>query len=133
MRGNVFHNHMAKEAKAVFTRLNWTVYTEYCIQRNGVIIYYDLLAMMGNLLLGCQIETTPRHVIKNAKKANAVAIPTWFVVPTRKVRNLVAAKLHPLNIRPGGEPIKLLLPGQLKQGVMNYLPLSTPANSWKGR
>jgi len=133
MRGKVFHNHMVKGAEAVFTHFNWLMYLEHCVRRNGVTTYFDLLAVMPDRLLGCEIETSSRHIIENAQKANAVAIPVWFIVPTRKVRNLAAAKIKQLDITPGGEPIKLLLPSQLEQELMNYLPLTIQANSRKSR
>ena len=133
MRGKTFHNHITQELMMAFTRLNWHVHKEFCVRRNGVIIYFDLLALMGNLLLGCQVETSVRHIIENAQKACAVDIPTWFIVPTRKIRNLAAAKLQPLNITPGSEPIQLLLPGQLEKELVKYLPLTIAANSYKDR
>lgn len=133
MRGKVLHNYMVKEAKAVFTSLNWQVYTEYCVQRNGVTTYFDLLAVIYDRLLGCEIETSAHHIIENAHKANAVAIPTWFIVPTRKVRNLAVSKISRLGIKPYGKSIKLLLPGQLEQELTNYLSIAIPANSWKDR
>ena len=133
MRGNLFHNYLVQQTKMVLIAFGWQVYPEYCIQRNGVITYFDLLANKDHFLLGLEIETTARHIIDNAVKANAVGIDVWFILPTRNLRKKARKKLATVNIRPTDKNIQLLLPGQVAQALTDYLSPTIAANSYEDR
>ena len=58
-------------------------------------------------------------------KATLVDVPLWVIVPTRKLKLELIRRLNSLALRPGGEPIKVLLLGQLEQSFVNYLSQRT--------
>jgi hypothetical protein len=101
---------------------------EYLFHRNDVTTYFDVFAQRGSVALAFEVETTSRHAVDNARKASLVGIPLWFVVPRRRLKLELTRKLKPLDLRPGGEPIKILLLAQLEQELRNYLSLFIPAN-----
>ena len=121
MRGNLFHNMIVQKAKVVFTEHNWQVQTECCIIKAETHYCFDLLATKGRYEIACEIETTRRHAIDNALKASIVDIPLWFIVPTRNIKNQIADRLKKLRMKPGNEPIKILLLDQLEQELLDYL------------
>ena len=86
-----------------------------------------------SLTLAIEVETTCRHAADNAWKAVQVSVPLWFVVPRRRLQFEIARKLDPLGLRPGGEPIKILLSGQVEQELVRYLSLFIPANTQSGK
>ena len=133
MRGDSFHNHLARKIQTILIILGFQVNTEYCVRRNGTITYLDLLAVKGQYLLGFEIETSTRHIIDNATKAEAVDIPVWFILPTQKLRKQAQKKLKTLDIKPAGQQIQLLLPAQLAQALTDYLSLAIVANSYADR
>jgi hypothetical protein len=53
-------------------------------------------------------------------------------VPTSNVKEQLLHKLKPLQLRPGGEPIKILLLGQLQEELEKYMSLKTLANPQTG-
>lgn len=112
---------IVQKAKAVFTEHTWQVQTEYCIKKAGTNYYFDLLAIKGQYKVACEVETTRRHAIDNALKASIVDIPLWFIVPTRNIKNQIADRLKKLRMKPGSEPIKILLLDQLEQELLDYL------------
>ncbi|MHC4680118.1 MAG: hypothetical protein ACYTEK_15635 [Planctomycetota bacterium] len=114
MRGDLFHNRLTQKARTTFEHFRWRVSIEHRFQANETTTYFDLLAVNGHHNLACEIETTPRHAMDNAQKAQAVGIPLWFVVPTRKVKRQIADKLKAQNLTPGGERIKVLLLSELE-------------------
>ena len=128
MRGDLLHNMMGKETKTIFEGFFGQVSLEYPCRRNGTVSYLDIFARENQFVLGVEIETTCRHGIDNALKATAVNIPLWVIVPTGKVKLKLLRKLKPLALRPGGEPIKILLLGQLEQELKSYLSLRTLGN-----
>ena len=121
MRGKLFHNMIVQKTKAVFTEHTWQVQTECCIKKAGTNYYFDLLAIKGQYKVACEVETTRRHAIDNALKASIVDIPLWFIVPTRNIKNQIADRLKKLRMKPGNEPIKILLLDQLEQELLDYL------------
>jgi hypothetical protein len=96
-----------------FEHFGWHTSTEHRFRANGTTTYIDLLAVIHRYRLACEIETTPRHALDNARKAQAVGIPLWFVVPTRKVKRQITNKLKTQNLTPGDERFKVLLIGEL--------------------
>jgi hypothetical protein len=97
----------------VFEHFGWHTSTEHRFRANGTTTYIDLFAVHERYRLACEIETTSRHALDNAQKAQAVGIPLWFLVPTRKVKRQIANKLKTQELTPGGEPIKVLLLSEL--------------------
>lgn len=82
-------------------------------------------------MLAIEIETTARHAVDNARKAAMVDVPLWVIVPTRRLKSDLTRKLKDLAIRSGNQPIKILLLGQLRKELTNYLSLFIPANRLK--
>ena len=128
MRGQPFHNLIASRAKTILQGFFRCVYLEYRFRRNGAVTDFDIFAQENLFALAIEVETTCRHGIDNAKKAAAVDIPLWIIVPTQTLKAQLSRRLQLLELRPGGEPIKIFLLGQLEQEVMNYLSLFIIAN-----
>ena len=120
MRGNPFHNTIAHQAEAIFVRLNWHVSVEYYFTAEEITGFFDLLATKEQYRLACEIETTPRHAVDNAIKAQKAHTPLWFIVPTKKLKDQIAYRLKTLNIMSGKKPIKILLLRQLEQELACY-------------
>ena len=124
MRGSKFHNRIAEEVKTIFCNHNWRVYTEFRYRKNGVTTYLDLLAVKGNKCVGCEIETTVRHVIDNTQKAQSAGIMLWIIAPSRKLCRQVKQKLSYSNIATNHPSIRILLLGQL-ESELKYLSEKT--------
>ncbi len=133
MRGKPFHNLIVSMAKTILQGFFRCVYLEYRFRRNGVVTDFDVFAQEDLFALAIEVETTCRHGIDNAKKAAAVDVPLWIIVPTQTLRAKLSRRLQLLGLRPGGEPIKIFLLGQLEQEVMNYLSLFIVANKKKDK
>jgi hypothetical protein len=121
MRGRPFHNLIAQESRAKLAGFFEHVESEYPIRRNGVVTFLDLFAYGKSGTLAIEVETTERHAIDNARKAAAVDIPLWIVVPTRALRNRLVRQLRELALAPGGQPICVSLLGELEQALTHYL------------
>jgi hypothetical protein len=121
MRGQLFHNFMANEAKVTLARFFDQVQLEYRVRRNGTVTDLDLFACSDSQTLAVEVETTQRHAIDNARKAAAVDVPTWVIVPTRALQSRLLSQLEALDLRAGGRPICVLLLGQLEQALTHYL------------
>ena len=128
MRGDPLHNCTAEKAKATAGLVFDFVACEYGLRRNGVTTFFDILARQGSITLAIEVETTSRHAVDNARKAALVGVPMWIIVPLRRLKLEITRKLAPLGLRPGGEPIKILLLGQLEQELTNYLSFFIAAN-----
>ena len=98
MRGQAFHNQIAAEAKTIFNRQGWQVYTEFGYFKDAVLTYFDLFAVKARQSIACEIETTSRHALDNALKAQAVGIVPWILVPSRRVRHQIECKLSAANV-----------------------------------
>ena len=129
MRGKTFHNYIVEQTCLLLTSLGWVVFLEYCICRNGVTNFVDILATMYNFNMAFEIETTPRHIKDNCQKAYAVGIPLCVVVPTSKLYKTSVDTTSRLNIQPAGLPIRVFKLSQLQQGLTSYLSLIIAANS----
>jgi len=143
MRGDPFHNLMGTETGITVSYFFTEVIPEYKCRKNGIVTFLDLFARQNQLVLAFEIETTARHSVGNALKAAAVNIPLWIIVPTNKVKIKISRKLKPLQLRPGGKPIKILLLGQLQReleecpslkplsnGQTNIMPLYSTKGGW---
>lgn len=127
------HNCTAEKAKATAGLVFDFVACEYGLRTNGVTTFFDVFVQQGPITLAIEVETTSRHAIDNARKAAVVGVPMWIIVPLRRLKIQIAGKLAPLGLRPGGEPIKILLLGQLEQELTNYLSLNIAANTQNGK
>jgi len=114
MRGAPFHNGLARQVQQMFERFGWQVWTEKRIRAHGVTTYVDLYAAKGGDALACEIESTDRHALDNAQKASMVGISLWLVVPTRQMRRRLVQKLGRAGLTCGGQPIHVLLLGDLE-------------------
>ena len=128
MRGKSFHNTIVKEAENILREISTDVHLEYRYRRNGLVTDFDLFAEEKLFTLAIEVETTSRHGIDNAEKAAAVNVPLWIIVPTKKLKNKLSQQIRRLSLRAGGEPIKILRLGQLRQELRNYLSLFIVAN-----
>lgn len=128
MRGNLFHKRLAQKAQITFENFDWRISIEHRVHANGTTTFFDLFAEINHYKLACEIETTPRHAIDNARKAQAVGMPLWFLVPTRKVKRQIAGKLNNQNLAPGGEPIKVLILSELENELACSQPWKQPGN-----
>jgi hypothetical protein len=133
MRGKPFHNSMVTDLREMASKFFSFIGREYRVSRNGVTDDLDLFARRDPVSLAFEVETTSRHAVDNAIKAALVEVPLWIIVPRRSLKIDVAHKLEPLGLRPGGEPVKILLLGQVEQELTNYLSLFIPANKQKGK
>jgi len=132
MRGQVLHNHIASEIKAVCDRLSIRSKLEYPVCTDKAKVYFDVAAWINGSFMACEVETTIRRVIHNVEKAHMAGAELWLVVPTRKLKRQIANKLRKIETKPSGKEIKLLLLEEVSSELMNKLSLSIPANSVVG-
>ena len=121
MRGRTLHNLIADRAQRLMENSFEKVWTEHKCHRHGTTTFFDLLGQTGALELAIEVETTVRHAVDNARKAEAVDVPVWLVAPQQRLQRTLQRKLETLDLTPGGKPIKILLLGQLEQALTNYL------------
>jgi hypothetical protein len=119
MRGSAFHNKIVEDARVVFRRRQWHVRTEYGYCSHGVTTYLDLFAVKNSFEVGCEVETTARHVVDNAKKAKSAGIKLWIIVPSRKVYGQAERKLASSSLE-NDKTISLLLLDQLAAKLMAF-------------
>lgn len=131
MRGKTLHNLIAKKTRDEVEGFFDSVDSEYRISNQRATTYVDLFARKDSIVLAIEIETTVRHAVDNAIKAAIVGVPLWVIVPTRRLKLELNRKLKDLAIRSGNQPIKILLLGQLRKELTNYLSLFIPANRLK--
>jgi hypothetical protein len=129
MRGDPLHNYKAVYLKEMLCTLPVLIFLEYLMRKNNITAFFDLLIKVGKFQLAVEIETTRRHLLDNARKAHALNIPVWFVVPTRKLQTQALKMLEPLNLMPGGQPIKVFLLAQAANELRNYVSLIIAANN----
>lgn len=130
IRGGGFHNHLVSEAARIFQRAGFDVRLECPIRLpDGRKDFIDLLVKRQDCSICIEVETTIRHLVENATKADAVGLPLWVVVPTRKVKKAAIKKLCQSHLRPGGLKVYFLLLDELEQRVMKYFPCFPSANS----
>lgn len=123
LRGGGLHNHLVREVRQIFQEAGFCTREEHPIHiPNGHLDFIDLLVKRGDCSICVEVETSARHVLSNAAKAEQAGLPMWIIVPNRKVRKAVANKLDSSSLRPGGLRIYILLLGQLEQQLMKYFP-----------
>lgn len=113
MRGKAFHNRIAEETKTIFSNHRWQVYTEHRYRKNGITTYLDLFAVKGNQTIACEIETTNRHAVDNALKAQVAGLVLWIIVPTRTLRRQIERKLESSGVTENRQSIKTILLSQV--------------------
>ena len=113
MRGKAFHNRIAEEAKMILSSHGWQVYTEHRYRKNGITTYLDLFAVKGDKSIACEVETTIRHAVDNALKAQSAGVVLWIIVPTRTLRRQIERKLESPDVTENRQPIKTVLLSQL--------------------
>lgn len=113
MRGDVFHNSIVDQAGKIFISHRWDVYMEYRYPCNVVTTYLDIFAVRGCCKIGCEVETTSRHILDNAAKAAVANIPLLVIVPSRKLLRLARRVIESSDV-PGVSMTKVLLPYQLE-------------------
>jgi hypothetical protein len=120
MRGKALHNLMVNRTNESLTDF-CDIDIEHKLFFNGITNYVDLYIRYGLFELAIEVETTVRHAVDNAKKAAVIGVPLWIVVPTRRLKSTLTKKLNASGLRPGNEPIKVLLLDALRQALMKYL------------
>lgn len=130
LRGQEWHAHLVETAKTKFLRAGCDIRLEYPMPMvDGRINYVDLWVSRGDCQFVLEVETSARHVLDNAIKADAAGMRLWVLVPNRRVKKAVRNKLRQVNVRPGGLAIYILLLDELEQAVTNIFPLISAANS----
>jgi len=129
LRGGNLHNYLVLESECILREAGFETHRE-CPKYlpDGGLDFIDLLAQQGNCLICVEIETSARHVLTNAAKAQQLELPLIVIVPTRKVKKAVQNKLSSDAIKPAGCDIYILLLSQLKQELTNCFPLFSSAN-----
>ena len=120
MRGNPFHNKLVEDAECIFSEFGWKTSAEQIFRVGGTTTYFDLFARDGPLKIACEIETTSRHAVDNLRKAQAIGIPLWIIVPTRGVRQQIQRSLGCKPVFSGGKPVAVILPDELRQYIEKY-------------
>ncbi len=129
LRGGGFHNYLVCEAESILRQAGFETSLEHPENLpDGGKNFIDLMARRGNSMICIEIETSPRNVISNARKAQRLGMPLIILVPNVKVRKAVEQKLSKWRLSPGGRPICVLLIAQLLQVVTNCFPLFSAAN-----
>jgi len=119
MRGDAFHNSIVDQAGKIFISHRWNVYMEYRYPCNAVTTYLDIFAVRGCCKIGCEVETTSRHILDNATKAAVAKIPLWVIVPSRKLLRLARRMIESSDVA-GVSMTKVLLPYQL-EGELTHI------------
>ena len=121
MRGEQFHNQLASAVGDEIAGLVSSVQPEFMVRRHGATTFFDLFVQCGPLELGIEVETTLRHARENIRKAMAVGIPVWVVVPRRKMKQRLQAWVKSTQGKPPWPGIKILLLGEIRKGLTVYL------------
>ena len=111
MRGGSFHNKMVEAVVTIFLHNEWEVETEFFCQAGDVTTFFDVYATKGDARIACEVETSIRHVIDNVRKAKALQVRLWVIVPSWKLCRLAKHKLSGSDLLDpsGGEILVLLL------------------------
>ena len=153
MRGLKHHNDLVDLAATALTHAGF-VATRECPMRlpDGRMDSIDVLALRGTDALACEVETTPRSVVSNTKKALALRLPLMIIVPNRKVGRQVRSALTRSGLLQsdgcagsdtdrssgsrassgGGGGIWILLIGQLSRALRDCFPHCRSANEPQG-
>ena len=94
MRGKALHKYITEQVARVLVSAGFSVKAEFGIQlAGGRKDYVDLLVSRGAGEFVFEIETTPRHALKNAFMADELGLRLWIVTPSRKVSSAIIKKL----------------------------------------
>lgn len=135
LRGGNLHNYLVLESEGILQSAGFETYQE-CPKKlpDGDLDFVDLLAEREGFVVCIEVETSARHVLRNAAKAELLELPLVVIVPSRKVKKAVQNKLNNSNIRPGNHDIYILMLAQLKQELTKCFPLFSSANEpWKNK
>ena len=129
LRGGNLHNYLVLESEGILQSAGFDTHQE-CPKKlpDGCLDFVDLLAEREGFVVCIEVETSARHVLRNAAKAELLGLPLVVIVPSRKVKQAVQNKLNNSNIRPGNHDIYILMLAQLKQELTNCFPLFSAAN-----
>ena len=128
-RGKTLHQFLVAEVERILVCFGFRVAIEHKLPlKDGRVDYVDVLACRGKTVLACEVETTARHVVENACKADALGVAVWFVVPNEAVRSAVARRLGPTHGGTAGRR-RILTLGGFPQAVSESFPLFVPANT----
>ena len=105
VRGGAFHNKIVYDVVSVLQSHGWEVETEFRCQRNGVTTVFDVYAVKDGGVIAVEVETSVRHVVDNARKAQAVGVEVWVVVPSRRLKRTLEIRLH----RAGLTEVRMLM------------------------
>lgn len=132
LRGGNLHNYLVLESEGILQDAGFDTHQE-CPRTlpDGALNFIDLLAERDGFIVCIEVETSARHVLTNAAKAEQLELPLVVIVPTRKVKKAVQNKLNNSSIRPGNRDIYILMLTQLKQELTNCFPLFFSANKGK--
>ena len=135
LRGGNLHNYLVLESEGILQGAGFNTHQE-CPKKlpDGDLDFVDLLAEREGFVVCIEVETSARHVLRNAAKAELLELPLVVIIPSRKVKKAVQNKLNNSNIRPGNHDIYILMLAQLKQELTNCFPLFSSANEpWKNK
>lgn len=117
MRGDSFHAYLVTQAVRDFRGAGFTVMTESPQRLGNQTVFIDIVAYRRHgsapQIIACEVETTPRNVLRNARKIQRLELPLLIVVPSRTVRLAVLRLLQPA----GSSRICVLLPSELSQAL----------------
>ena len=128
MRGASFHNSLAQRAQRLLERFGWQVWPEKRFRTEEITTYIDLYATKGADAIACEIETTDRHVLDNARKAAAIGLVLWVIVPTRTIKRRITCKLEAAGFASISPPVNVLLFGELEAALARR-QADSPSNS----
>ena len=109
MRGGSFHNKMVEAVVTIFLHNEWEVETEFFCQAGDVTTFFDVYATKGDARIACEVETSIRHVIDNVRKAKALQVRLWVIVPSWKLCHLAKHKLSGSDLLDSSGDILVLL------------------------
>ena len=127
MRGDPFHNELAGRVRTLLEHLGWRVWLEKRLEAAGTTAYFDVFAVKAEHQIAFEVETTARHAVDNARKAHAVGVPVWFVVPNRGTKHQIVRQLDGCFVV-GGEGVAVLLLGEIESELAHRVRGQTGKN-----
>ncbi len=134
-RGGAFHAYLVAGLAGVLEREGFAVTIEHPLRmEDGCRDFVDILAGREGRLVAFEVETTARHALDNALKATRLHLPLCIVVPSRKIRSMVAGKLQSARLDRETDRIWILLPGEVQRRLKGcFSSFSTANTPWKDR
>ena len=129
LRGGAFHNRLVKRCANTLQDAGFTVVLECPVKvAEGGTNFIDIMAWRGPVMVACEVETTPRNVVVNARSALALGLPLCLVIPNRRVRSAVINRLRRRLAGANWRRIWILLPDEVSQVVTNCISSFPSAN-----